>query len=182
MFPYKNSFLSVLLLGTFVACTTPQSKVVECAYMPKVEDNTSSDFSPQGECGKLIDEDSLLLYPEHFNNLNFATSSFASVYTNSGMFYVSKSGKVMKTMFFDNGADYFEEGLARTISKGKYGFMNRKLDVVIEPQFDFVFPFSKGKAKFCNGCKEKKDKHGEHSMRVGGTWGFVDKEGKITFE
>ncbi len=67
----------------------------------------------------------------------------------------------------------------RTISKGKYGFMNDKLEIVIKPQFDFVYPFSDGKAQFCNGCKKESDGE-EHSRMVGGKWGYVDKNGKIT--
>ncbi len=182
MILYKNSILIALSLGLVMACSVPKQKVAECTYMAKVEDNNLSNFAPHGECGKFIDEDSLVLYPEHFKNLNFGNGNLVSIYTNNGMFYVSQTGKVMKTVFFDNGADYFEEGLVRTISKGKYGFMNNKLEIVIEPQFDFVYPFSDGKARFCNGCKKEKDESGEHSSMVGGKWGYVDKEGKITFK
>ena len=176
-------YLTLPLTVLFIGCNTPTPKTATCAYMPKDDIKHSSEFSSQGECGKFIDEDTLVLYPKHFKNLNFDKSNFTTLYAKNGedgerrVFYVSKSGKVVRTFFFDNGADYFEEGLARTLAKKKFGFINEKLEVVIEPRFDFAFPFENGKARVCNGCTQKQD--GEHSMMVGGKWGIIDKNGRL---
>jgi len=183
VFSYKNSLLITLILSTFTSCNTSTPKVARCAYMPKVDDNISSEFSAQGVCGTFSDEDTLVLYPKYFKNLNFNGSSLATIYVNKdgekSVFYVSQSGKVVRTFFFDNGADYFEEGLARTISKGKIGFINEKLEVVIEPVYDFASPFHNRKAKVCNGCTKKIYDGGEHWGMVGGKWGVIDTKGKL---
>jgi hypothetical protein len=59
----------------------------------------------------------------------------------------------------------------------KIGFINNKLEVVIEPRFDFAYPFENGKARVCNGCTKKQN--GEHYMIVGGKWGVIDQSGKL---
>jgi hypothetical protein len=152
--------------------------------MPKNGDaKYASQFTTQGECGRFANEDTLVLYEEHFNNLNFGDSNYTTIYAKDAengemrLFYVSKRGRVVRVFFFDNGADYFKEGLARTISKRKIGFINNKLEVVIEPRFDFAYPFENGKARVCNGCTKKQN--GEHYMIVGGKWGIIDKSGKL---
>jgi len=152
--------------------------------MPKSGDTKyESEFSSQGKCGKFIDEDTIVIYPEHLKNIDFDDANFTTLYARDGkdgekcVFYISKSGKAVRTFFFDNGADYFEEGLARTISKGKFGFINDNLEVVIKPQFDFAHPFRDGKARVCNGCIKKQE--GEHSIMVGGKWGVIDHSGKL---
>jgi len=53
----------------------------------------------------------------HFKNIYFDKHGLASIIFDGVIFYVSKSGKVVRTHFFDNGADYFVEGVARTISE-----------------------------------------------------------------
>lgn len=49
---------------------------------------------------------------------------------------------------FDNGDDYYCEGVRRIVDKsGKIGFVNEKDSVVIEPQFAFAYPFEYGMSK-----------------------------------
>jgi len=83
----------------------------------------------------------------------------------------------MLTLTYDNGADEFSDGLARTRVDGKIGFFNRNLEMILKPVYDFAFPFHKGIAEICTGCKEKKE--GEHSMLDGGTWKKIDRNGLI---
>jgi len=173
-------YVEFVLLLIFLGCTDRASNVAECTYIPKVtEENVTSELSSQGECGIFLDEDTLMLYPEHFNNLDFGESNLTTVYTKDRVFYVSKSGKVVRSFFFDNGADSFKEGLSRIIIKKKIGFVNEKLETVIEPQFDFAYSFENAKSMVCNGCREEKEPNGEHTMIVGGKWGVIDKHGKI---
>jgi hypothetical protein len=175
-------YLTVLITIFFIGCDTPKAKNANCAYSSNPDIH---EFTSQGECGKFIDKDTFVLYPEHFKNLNFADSNYTTLYAKNGkdgercVFYVSKSGKIVRTFFFDNGADHFEEGLARTISKKKFGFINSELEVIIEPKFDFAYPFENGKARVCNGCTKKQE--GEHYQMVGGEWGVIDKSGKLIY-
>ncbi len=78
---------------------------------------------------------------------------------------------------FDNGPDYFSDGLARIVSpSGKFGFINKKLEVVIEPQFDFVTPFDEGRAHVCEGCRPVP--MGESSRWEGGVEWPIDTTGQ----
>ena len=180
-----NRYILLTVTTLFVGCnnTPDYPKDAHCAYMPKVADEYSSEFSSQGICGQFIDEDTIKIDPKHLKNMDFGEGNVTVLYANASsegkknVFYISKLGKTIHTYFFDNGADYFHDGLARVIKKGKIGFINENLEVVIEPKYDYARFFENGKAKVCNGCSEKKD--GEHSMMVGGKWGLIDTTGKL---
>ena len=107
----KNTILVSITLSLFVACSTPKHKIANCMYIAKISEQEHSDFTSQGECEEFLDEDTLVFYPKDFKALYFGESNLASVYTNNGIFYVSKIRKIKRTLFFDNGADYFKEGL-----------------------------------------------------------------------
>ncbi len=80
--------------------------------------------------------------------------------------------------YFDNGPDFFSEGLARSISKnGKVGFINDRLVTVIREEFDFATPFKNGKSAACTGCVS--ESVGEHSVVKDGQWRLIDKRGKL---
>jgi hypothetical protein len=147
----------------------------ECRYAPKA---TPADRRPapvaQGACGELAGEDEFRLAPEHLSRLAFL-DGLAVVLVDDKAFYVARSGRTARVHVFENGADYFSKGLARTISKGKFGYIDRRLAVVIRPEYDFAFPFKKGKAIVCVGCAPVA--LGEHSTVSGGQWGVIDKTG-----
>jgi hypothetical protein len=112
--------------------------------------------------------------------VSFNKSGIAHILTRDGWVAINRKKKVLYRPFiYDNGPDYVQEGLLRFVENGKMGFVNEAGKKVIKAQFDFVFPFEKGRARFCNGCQKIQD--GEHSMldEKTGTWGEVDKKGKI---
>lgn len=77
---------------------------------------------------------------------------------------------------FDNGDDYFCEGLQRIVNKdGKIGFADSLGNVVIEPRFAFAFPFEDGYAKVTD--KGKSEPVGEHRTWVSDSWYYIDHEG-----
>jgi len=152
----------------------------ECIYTAKQSPgNSYPERCPQGECGKLLDDDNFQIYQSHLDRSLFSKDGLAQVFVEGKVFYVSKDGTSARVHYFDNGADYFVEGLTRTISKGKYGFMDDKLNVVIKPVYDFVFPFEKGLAVVCIGCSFLQD--GDHTMVSGGKWGAINKKGEIVY-
>ena len=101
----------------------------------------------------------------------------ADIRIHDGIYYINKNAKLVRTYLFDNGPDYFKEGLARTVKNNKFGFINKKLTLVIKPQYDFAFPFANGVAKVCIGCVLKP--YGEHKTVEGGQWGQIDKQGNV---
>lgn len=107
----------------------------------------------------------------------------------------SKGNLVFETVFFDNGPDYFEQGLTRFLKDGKVGFHNRSGDVMIEAAYDFATPFKDGHAFVCNGCwgvYESAAKFAplssspthpsasdNHVSVTGGEWGVINLKGKV---
>jgi len=114
---------------------------------------------------------------EYLKTLDFKDTELISVHIKKHFYYIHKSGKKMLTLTYDNKADEFEDGLARTKVNGKIGFFNKNLEMILKPVYDFAFPFHKGIAEICTGCKEKQD--GEESMLDGGTWKKIDRNGLI---
>lgn len=113
----------------------------------------------------------------YLKKLDFKGEEIISVFKNNSFYYIRQDGKEMKTLTYENGADPFSDGLARTSVNGKVGFFNINLDIILKPIYDFAFPFHEGKAEICTGCKEKKE--GEHSMLDGGKWQKIDRNGLV---
>lgn len=141
---------------------------------------------------ELIEYDSCISFKKWYKNANqsdgviskkvamsarYDENNLSYLYSEYGVFYFTKSGKLRRTMIYDNGPDYFESGLARTKWNGKIGFFNKSLDIVIAPQFDFAFPFLKSATLVCNGCV--KVTVGEHSTMGNAMWGVIDLSGNI---
>ncbi|WP_300600256.1 WG repeat-containing protein [Niabella sp.] len=100
--------------------------------------------------------------------------SFGSVYNRKGQF-------LYRPLAYDNGPDYFEEGLARCVQKGKVGFVNEQGKVTIRPQWDWVSPFNYGYAFACNGCYWDRSKDPEHppmAYKEKAKTFYVNREGK----
>jgi hypothetical protein len=108
---------------------------------------------------------------------SFGPEGVAAVQIEGRLYFVSRTGRTAPALYFDNGADYFVEGLARTVRGGKVGFVNSDLSEVVPAQWDFAYPFDRGFAEVCLGCVSKRE--GEHSVLVGGTWGYIDKTGRV---
>lgn len=94
-----------------------------------------------------------------------------------GYVYDRKGDFLYQPFMYDNGPDYFVEGLRRFVKNGKIGFADRNGKVIIEPKHDFVDYFNYGYASFCDGCDwEKTDD--EHKSIVGGKWGMMNTKGE----
>jgi len=95
-----------------------------------------------------------------------------------GYVYDRKGNFLYRPFFYDNGADYFSEGMRRFVKNGKVGFADRNGTIVIKPEYDFASPFNYGYAAYCNGCEWEKTEE-EHKAIVGGTWGVINFKGEI---
>lgn len=115
------------------------------------------------------------------NNTIFFDSSLANkseVEKNSwGVVFDEKGNLLYQPYSYDNGADYFSEGVRRFVKNGKIGFVDRNAKITIEPEHDFVSPFNYGYASFCDGCDWEKT-NDEHKAIVGGTWGVMNTKGQ----
>jgi hypothetical protein len=145
-------------------------------------DRVSCEFHPPGEtpvenCAVRNPDGSLTVNSEVLVEAPFGDDGLAAVWIDRHLHFVSRTGKTARAFYFDNGADYFVEGLARTIRDGKMGFVNSELVEVVAPQWDFAEPFAGGFARVCVGCLEQRE--GEHSVIVGGEWGVIDRTGRV---
>ncbi|SDR01712.1 WG containing repeat-containing protein [Chryseobacterium soldanellicola] len=95
-----------------------------------------------------------------------------------GYVYDKKGNFLYRPFFYDNGADYFSEGVRRFVKNGKVGFVDRNGTIVIEANHDFAAPFNYGYSAFCNGCDWEKTNE-EHKAIVGGNWGMMNFKGEI---
>lgn len=101
----------------------------------------------------------------------------ALVQDSKGWVYIDRDRRpVLRPYIFDNGPDYFEEGLARFVDKGKMGFFDEALNIVIPAKYDFAFPFRKGVARAGTDCRTFQ--HGEHSSVQCKTWEYLRKPAK----
>ena len=98
------------------------------------------------------------------------------IFCDGNWWYVQRDGTAQRMATMDNGADYFNAGLARAISHGKTGFVNRQLRFVIPARYDNAMPFYDGTADVCNGCVEVRED--EHTVMQGGIWGKIDRTGR----
>ncbi|MGH1517781.1 WG repeat-containing protein [Chryseobacterium sp. JK1] len=94
-----------------------------------------------------------------------------------GYIYDRKGKFLYQPFLYDNGADYFSEGVRRLVKNGKVGFADRNGKIVIQPEHDFVSPFNYGYAVFCDGCDWEKT-NDEHKSIVGGKWGVMNTHGQ----
>lgn len=84
---------------------------------------------------------------------------------------------MLPVLTYDNGPDYFVEGLTRARIGGKIGYYDQHLRQVIAPRYDWGSPFEHGRAEVCNGCKPVPTDADGHTVMVGGTWATIDRHG-----
>jgi WG containing repeat len=94
-----------------------------------------------------------------------------------GFVGINRDEKILFQIYpFDNGPDDQQDGLFRIVKGDKIGFADNLGQVIIQPRFKAVMPFSDNLAAYCDNCSKKKD--GEHFTWTGGKWGFIDKKGE----
>jgi hypothetical protein len=181
------------VLFTAVACTDPASQPGEtaectlrdCDYLPAAsEADPEPEPGPFPGCCCILADGSLQVQPRHLHSMLYDEQGLATLHVpDIGVAYVTRDGTTAWMYPFDNGADYFVEGLARTVKGSKIGFVDPSLDTVIEPVWDFAFPFEDGLAIVCEGCRPvPTSEHDEHSEVLGGRWGLIDRTGQVVVE
>jgi hypothetical protein len=125
---------------------------------------------------------SIYLDKNSLKRVDFKGHNLIATKMGNQWYFVKRDGKAMPVMSDDKGnPDKFKEGLARAKIDGKIGFFNRDLDMVIEPFYDYAFPFHNGIADICVGCREVQNDDGS-TMLDGGKWKRIDRKGLIIEE
>ena len=161
----------VALLITFLVLLVP-------ADGPAMEKNELLPMERDGLWGYVNEGGRFVIEPTYLMAMDFTEGGIAAVVDEEGWVYINQRGEhLIRPFIFDNGPDYFHEGLARFIKNNKAGFFDIHGIVVIEPAFDFASPFSEGFAVVCMGCRRREV--GEHFTVEGGRYGFIDRTGSI---
>jgi hypothetical protein len=158
----------VILIILIMSFTSPESQAQE----------NLAPFEKDGKWGYINGKGQVVIEPQFIIACEFSPEKIAPVVDDNGWAYIDMKGNiVIRPFIFDNGPDYFREGLARFTVDNKFGFFDTTGKIVIRPQFDWAFPFSEGLAVICTGCK-KTPASDEHYTVKGGKWGYINKEGK----
>ncbi|GAB2197029.1 hypothetical protein MAH4_10350 [Sessilibacter sp. MAH4] len=147
-----------------------------CGYIPKrTEHYQYPEWEVFEKCASYKD-DVLQISKDHMGNLNFGKTGMTSFFTSGQYFYVKPDGRFLPVIFYDSGADYFQEGLIRSLNSGKIEYYNSDFELVLSPGYDWAWPFHEGKALVCKGCVLTPAEDG-HKALEGGLWGYINKEG-----
>jgi len=149
----------------------------ECGYIPK---RTEQYQYPEWEILKgcaSYENGVLKIAKEHMENLNFGELNTARFFASEQHFYVKPDGKFLPVIFYDNGADSYQEGLTRSLLNGKIAYFNINFELILAPNYDWAWPFQEGRALVCKGCTLTPVEDG-HTALEGGVWGYINKEGK----
>ena len=160
-----------LVVGLQTAAAAAQPAVLDCAYAPR-----GGEMQTFHGCASKDAEGQIHLQRQHLARLAYDRTGLTSVYV-GGWYYLARDGSSAAVMAFDNGPDPFAEGLARAVVGSKIGYIDRHLRLVIPARFDGAFPFERGKAAVCVGCRTMAE--GEHSSYAGGHWGCIDRRGVL---
>ncbi|MGJ4746229.1 WG repeat-containing protein [Leptospira sp. SA-E8] len=135
-------------------------------------------FEENGVYGYKDQNGKVQISPQYSLAYDFNENGVGFSFSKDGWICIDPQNKVLlHTFTFDNGPDYFSEGLARFVEGSKFGFFDASCKKVIPANYDFAFPIQEGFSLVCNGCESVSD--GEHSSIHGGKYGMIDKTGKI---
>lgn len=184
-------FAMAAALTVGCASSTPVGAVAERPDTPAGEQPATTPITAARQLEPFYDDASeqmgyrdadtgeVVLEPVYVMTSDFTEGGIASVIdANHEVWIINRNGeKLFKGFWFDNGPDYFEEGLARFERDGRIGFFDESGRIVVEPQFDFAWPFQNGRAGVCVGCVRVPD--GEHFTVEGGQHGVIDRNGNF---
>ncbi|PJZ47643.1 WG repeat-containing protein [Leptospira saintgironsiae] len=135
-------------------------------------------FEENGVYGYKDQNGKVLISPQYALAYDFNENGVGFSFRKDGWVCIDSQNKVLLNTFtYDNGPDYFSEGLARFVENSKFGFFDASCNKVISANYDFAFPIQEGFSLVCNSCESESD--GEHSSIHGGKYGMIDKTGKI---
>ncbi len=95
-----------------------------------------------------------------------------------------RNGKFLYCPFwFDNGPDYYKEGLRRFVENGKMGFVAPSGKKVIPAKYNFVDPFYRGYAVVCLDCiyMHLSDDEEHCCGYAGSKYAIIDRRGTIVY-
>ncbi len=171
----KTKFFLIVTLVLFTVNIYAQDTKLYIYYPDFEKDETLCGFADTNgniiiPAGKYAD-----IFTTEFDKI-----AFVAIKGKKGIYAIDKKEKVLfQVCNYEFFPDKVSNGLFRIIENGKIGFANMDGQIIIKPQFNFIFPFQKNDfAIFCEKGTWIKV-HEEYTKFSGGKWGAIDKNGKI---
>lgn len=187
-------FLSIWCITVLMGCSAPD----EPNKLYTFQDSDTGLWGLKTSSGKIISK-------PQYTSVYATEGEDGGSYLSGPIYYVFKGGvfmalnhngeKLFDAYWFDNGPDYFSEGLARFVENHKVGFHDAKGHKVIKATYDWATPFKKGKSIVCEGCYAEPAKTPRYyaastykrryiydrpyHVVKGGKWGAIDKCGNV---
>ncbi|MDC2165500.1 WG repeat-containing protein [Bacteroides thetaiotaomicron] len=166
--------IAILLLLPISACIYAQNTKLYIYYPDFDKDETFSGYvNANGE---------VIIPAGKYDNIftpEFDKIAFVTIKGKKGVYAIDRNEKILFQVYNpEYGPDDISNGLFRIIQNNKIGFANMNGQIVIKPQFQFIYSFNEnGFAIFC-------EQGTWHTPEVGinvikGKWGAIDKKGKI---
>jgi hypothetical protein len=145
--------------------------VVPCSYAAPADIVTIED------CGSIDVDGTPHVRPEQLARLSYDANGLATIHFGEWLL-IRRDGGLAPVMAFDNWAEEFSSGLARSPRGGKIGFINPRLELVIPAKYDGAYRFEGGRAAVCVGCHMVPN--GEHGGYASGSWFCITPDGRET--
>lgn len=161
----KKIFLISLIICSFLTISYQTSINAQSHSTKTVNYSTDINLFPIKQDNKwgYIDKTGKVVIAAEFDQASFFSQGLAFVRKDNKIEVINSRGE---TEFYlpNNVNNYaaFSEDLAVVAINGKYGFINKKGEIVITPQFDQARSFSEGLAV----------------VKIGNHYGFIDKSGQ----
>lgn len=137
----------------------------------------TADFAVLDGCVQIA-PGQLKLSPTALARLDYDNNGLAAVQAGRQHYYVRGDGAQLAVVTYDNGPDYFADGLTRARVSGRIGYYDIQLRPAFPGHFDWGFPFQNGIADVCTGCRQGPPDAGGHTGIVGGTHFRINLQGK----
>ena len=159
---FENLIISMILLLVAACASVPSGAKTESPKARFV-------FLHKNGLYGLLDENGNELVPAEYLHIDKVRDGMIPAYTKEKVFvFLDESGKKIKDVsFYDINPLYTQDLLGvADVKSGKWGFVDKNLNYVIEPQFDAIGYFVDGIV----GAKQ------------GELWGIINKSGKYILE
>lgn len=167
------------LLALALLATAPGARAQARAH-----DAQACQFGDPSEIGRTVPgcrvgaDGYLVLDRATLRQLSYDEDGMALLYAQGHFYYVRRDGRNLPVIVFDNGPDYFVEGLTRARLRGRIGFYDRDFRQVVPPVHDFAWPFENGVARVCDGCRPGTPGLDGHTPLEGGRWYYIDRNNR----
>lgn len=112
------------------------------------------------------------------SRLEFDADGIAAVYASGQHYYLRRDGSQLPVISYDNGPDYFSEGVTRAVVDGRLGYYDIHLQPAFTARFDWGWPFENGVAEVCDGCRLGTPDSDGHTSLIGGERYRIDRNGQ----